>query len=249
MIEHYLQLQDARVVQTPDFLVALQNMRGVIVRRAITVLWGGSGHGKSVAGRAVYEQLHAGQRCWIKLTTRPNPRVLTNAILYALSGVEHDETRWQSARTLARELRHREHVVIFIDEAQNLSIECIEFLRWLHEEHPGRFALALIGGVQLHGRLSRSPQLMRRIYQPSHFGRLHGPRVHEYLRIFHPIYADADGALIASIDEQHCEGNFGYWARITASAYDVCRERGVDTITREIADIAIGRHDGWYAGE
>ena len=57
MIEHYLQLEDARVVQTPAFLVALENMRGVLVRRAITVMWGPSGYGKTVAGRAIYGQL------------------------------------------------------------------------------------------------------------------------------------------------------------------------------------------------
>jgi type II secretory pathway predicted ATPase ExeA len=245
MFEHYLQLKDARVVQTPAFLVALENMRGVLVRRAITVLWGPSGYGKTVAGRAIYGQLLESQRCWIPLTTRPNPRVITNELLHALTGVEHDETRWQSARTLKREMRHRDHVAIFIDEAQNLSLECIEFLRWLHEAYPGRIALALIGGVQLHSRLSRSPQLMRRIYQPSRFQRLDGNRIDEYLRTFHPIYEAADRKLITAIDDRHCEGNFGYWARLTASAYDVCRELGVATITSQIADLAIRRHSSW----
>ncbi len=245
MLDHYLQLEDARIVQTPDFLVALENMRGVIVRRAITVLWGESGHGKTIAGRAVYEQLPASQRCWIKLTTRPNPRVITNEILLALTGVEHDETRWQSARTLKRDLRERDQAVIFIDEAQNLSIECIEFLRWLHEELPGQFALAFIGGVQLRGRLARSAQLMRRVYQPSHFERLDAHRVDYYLRTYHPIYAAAERALITTIDDEHCDGNFGNWARLTASAYDVCREKDVDTITLQIANVAIQRHSAW----
>lgn len=244
MIEHYLGLKDARVVQTPHFLLATENMRGVIERRAITALWGDSGHGKTIAGAVAYLQLPAGERCWLKLTTRPNPRVLTNGILQKLTGVEHDETRWHSARTLGRELG-RCPIVIFIDEAQNLSTECIEFLRWLHEEYPGRFALVLIGGVQLHGRLSRSPQLMRRVFQPTLFGALDAPHLDGYLRTFHPIYEQADAKLLARIDEQHCQGNFGFWARLTASAYDVCQDRGARTIDAEIAKIVVARHRGW----
>lgn len=244
MIEHYLGLEDARVVQTPRFLLAMDNMRGVILRCAITVLWGDSGHGKTIAGRAAFEGLAVERRCWIKLTTRPNPRVITNTILHKLTGVEHDETRWESARTLGRELA-RGPVVIFVDEAQNLSIETIEFLRWLHEEHPGRFALVLIGGVHLHGRLARSPQLMRRVFQPTRFSAMDPKRIDSYVRIFHPIYESADSSLIARIDEQHCDGNFGFWARFTASAYDLCRERNVATITPEIAKLVIARHRGW----
>jgi len=246
MIEHYLGLEDARVVQTPRFLLAMDNMRGVILRCAITVLWGDSGHGKTIAGRAAFEGLAVERRCWIKLTTRPNPRVITNTILHKLTGVEHDETRWELARTLGRELA-RSPVVIFVDEAQNLSIETIEFLRWLHEEHPGRFALILIGGAQLHGRLSRSPQLMRRVFQPTRFKPLDPRHLDGYLRTFHPIYANAQPQLIAHIDQRHCQCNFGFWARFTASAYDVCRERGIATVSAEVADIVIGRHDEWGA--
>jgi hypothetical protein len=244
MIEHYLGLEDARVVQTPRFLLAMENMRGVIHRRAITVLWGDSGYGKTIAGIAAYDGLPARERCWIKLTTRPNPRVITNTILHRLTGVEHDETRWNSARTLGRELA-RHPIVIFVDEAQNLSIDCIEFLRWLHEEHPGRFALILIGGAQLHGRLSRSPQLMRRVFQPTRFKPLDPRHIDGYLRTFHPIYERAEPGLIARVDQQHCEGNFGFWARFTASAYDVCRERGSATLTADVADLVVARHQEW----
>lgn len=244
MIDHYLGLEDAHVVQTPCFALAIENMRAVIDRRAITVLWGDSGNGKTIAALAQYELLPVGERCWIKLTTRPNPRVITNTVLHKLTGVEHDETRWQSARTLAREIRRRP-IAIFVDEAQNLSIECIEFLRWLHEEHPGRIALILVGGVQLRGRLARSPQLMRRVFQPTQFKPLQSDRLHSYLRVFHPIYAQAAPELIAEIDRRHCCGNFGFWSRLTASAYELCRQSDLRTITPETAEIAITLHQQW----
>ena len=84
----------------------------------------------------------------LKLTSAPNPRMLANAILENLTGVFHDETRWDAARTLKHELQERPRMVI-VDEAQNAGLDCIAWLRWLHEEVPGRLTLLLVGGPQV----------------------------------------------------------------------------------------------------
>lgn len=168
MIEHYLGLDGAQVVHTPNLALALDNMRYVRKRRAISLFYGDSGVGKSIAAQAVADEFPPGEGCMLNITTRPNPRELANVILERLLGVEHDETRWQSARTMKHELRDQPRTVI-IDEAQNLSLECIEWLRWLHEEVPGRLTLLLVGGPQVRARLLRSPQLVRRIFQPTAF--------------------------------------------------------------------------------
>ncbi|HWI07057.1 MAG TPA: hypothetical protein VNT54_06030 [Solirubrobacteraceae bacterium] len=74
--------------------------------------------------------------------------MLANAILENLTGVFHDETRWDAARTLKHELQERPRMVI-VDEAQNAGLDCIAWLRWLHEEVPGRLTLLLVGGPQV----------------------------------------------------------------------------------------------------
>lgn len=99
MIEHYLGLEDAQVVRTADFALGLENMRYVHRRRAISLFYGDSGVGKSIAAQAVTSGFAEGEGCMVKLTTRPNPRTLANAILERLTGVWHDETRWQGAHT------------------------------------------------------------------------------------------------------------------------------------------------------
>lgn len=241
VIAHYLQLDGANVVNTPDFALALENMRYVRRRHAISLFYGDPGVGKSIAAQAVAEQFAPGDGCVVNLTTRPNPRLLANLILERLTGVDHDETRWDSARTLKRELQERPRTVI-VDEAQNAGLECIDWLRWLHEEAPGRLTLLLVGGPQVRAVLMRSPQLVRRIFQPTAFRALPAAAVLATIRSFHPMYLDAADELILDTDRRHCHGNFGHWAQISVTAYEMCEEQGLSTITPAIADIAIRRN-------
>lgn len=241
MIEHYLQLEDAEVVNTPDFALALENMRYVVRRRAISLFYGEPGFGKSIAAAAVVQSMADGDGLVIKLTTEPNPRVVANAIQDKLTGVEHDDTRWDAARAIKRELRQRPRLIV-IDEAQNLDYKSVEWLRWLHEEIPGRLTLLLVGGPQLRACLRRSPQLVRRIFQPSAFRALPSASVTATIRSFHPIYHEADEALISDIDRRHCHGNFGHWAQLSITAYEMCRDQGEPTITRPMAEIAMRRN-------
>lgn len=241
MIEHYLQLEDAAVVNTPDFALALENMRYVVRRRAISLFYGEPGLGKSLAAAAVVESMANGDGLVIKLTTQPNPKVLANRMLEEITGVEHDYTRWDAARAIKRELRQRPRLVV-VDEAQNLDTVSIEWLRWLHEEIPGCLTLLLVGGPQLRACLRRSPQLVRRIFQPSAFRVLPAESVTATIRSFHPIYHAADEALIADVDRRHCHGNFGHWAQLSITAYEMCRDSDQPTITPAIADIAMRRN-------
>lgn len=125
MIEHYLQLDGANVVNTANFALALENMRYVRRRHAISLFFGDPGVGKTIAAQAIAESFDQGAGCVVKLTTGPNPRMIANAILEKLTGVFHAETRWEAARTLTHELRERPRMVI-IDEAQNAGLDCID---------------------------------------------------------------------------------------------------------------------------
>jgi DNA transposition AAA+ family ATPase len=57
-----------------------------------------------------------------------------------------------------------------VDEAQRLTSECIEFLRYLHDHPHTRFALILVGGDGCWEVLSREPMLRSRIFRRLNFG-------------------------------------------------------------------------------
>ena len=60
MIEHYLQLDGANVVNTPDFALALENMRYVRRRHAISLFFGDPGVGKTIAAQAIADSFGRG---------------------------------------------------------------------------------------------------------------------------------------------------------------------------------------------
>lgn len=213
-------------------------MRYVRRRHAISLFFGEPGVGKTTAAQAIADSFAEGEGGVVKLTTAPNPRMLANAILERLTGVFHDETRWQAARTLTLELRERPRMVI-VDEAQNAGLDCIEWLRSLHEEVPGRLTLLFVGGPQVRARVMRSPQLTRRIFQPTAFRALPAATVLATIRSFHPIYEEAAEELILDVDRRHCHGNFG---QLNITAYEMRHEQGLSTITEQIADLAIRRN-------
>jgi DNA transposition AAA+ family ATPase len=64
-----------------------------------------------------------------------------------------------------------------VDEAQRLTSECIEFLRYLHDHPRTRFALMLMGGDDAWTVLSREPMLRSRIFRRVNVTPLTGAQV------------------------------------------------------------------------
>lgn len=250
-MDRFLELADAAVVQTPRCRLAESNLAAAIEHRRITTFFGIPGTGKSVAAAAATSALVPNSSLHITLTTRPNPAQLANFLVKDATGVNPEETRWRGAYTLELELARladrgrRCHLTI--DEAQNLSAECIEWLRWLHFETERPFSLLLVGGPQLADRLSASPQLVRRVFRATRFRPMPTAEVVPTLRAYHKIYAEADEHLLAEIDSQRFEGNFGKWLNFSIDAYDECLQDGVPTLTREIANRVLERIDASLA--
>ncbi|MDP8909612.1 MAG: ATP-binding protein [Chloroflexota bacterium] len=105
--------------------------------------------------------------------------------------------------------------MVIVDEAQNAGLDCIEWLRSPHEEVPGRLTLLFVGGPQVRARVMRSPQLTRRIFQPTAFRALPAAAVLATIRSFHPIYEEAAEELILDVDRRH-------WARQLRAAEHHC---------------------------
>ena len=68
--EHYLDLVGARVVQTPALLLSRRAILDVLAARALGVLHGPAGSGKTFAARLVLDEL-ALVRAWVQFPSRP----------------------------------------------------------------------------------------------------------------------------------------------------------------------------------
>ncbi|MCX5192141.1 hypothetical protein [Streptomyces sp. NBC_00268] len=86
-----------------------------------------------------------------------------------------------------------------------------EFWRHLWDDKHTNIA----GGDGCYKVLRREPMPASRIFIWQEFTRMSKDEVRETIPAFHPVWADADTALIDAIDKQAAHGSFRNWAKIT----------------------------------
>ncbi|MGO9750989.1 MAG: wax ester/triacylglycerol synthase domain-containing protein [Solirubrobacteraceae bacterium] len=126
-----------------------------------------------------------------------------------------------------------------IGEAQNLTRDCFEHLRHLHDDPATRFALLFDGGDGCWEVLAREPMLRSRIYRRVAFAPLSDRDVLELIPTYHPIYHDADPELLLLIDDSATNGRLRFWAAFTHTAAAICHSRHANHIDRSIVESAI----------
>jgi hypothetical protein len=102
-----------------------------------------------------------------------------------------------------------------VDEAQRLTSECIEFLRYLHDHPHTRFALILVGGDGCWEVLSREPMLRARTFRRANFAPLSSEQVCALMGTFHPIYAGVDREVLLLVDDTSRTATCGTGASFT----------------------------------
>lgn len=137
-----------------------------------------------------------------------------------------------------------ERRLIVIDEAQNLSTECFEYLRHLHDDESTNFALLFVGGNRCWEVISRHPMLQSRVWHWVEFTPLSIDDVLEIIPRYHPIYEGADPELLLEIDDEFAHGTFRNWAAFTNTALLQCKARRTKRINRVVVDAAKLFHVG-----
>jgi DNA transposition AAA+ family ATPase len=136
------------------------------------------------------------------------------------------------ADQVVEELAVRPRTIV-VDEAQRLTSESIEFLRYLHDHPHTRFALILVGGDDCWEVLSREPMLRSRIFRRVNICPLSGAQVCELMGAFHPIYAGVDTEVLLLVDDHFGHGNLRNWASFTHTAAALCTEHGRPRLDRD----------------
>lgn len=239
MPDHYLKVEGARTLNTLWFARVQEAFADAVDQRAIALIHGVAGVGKTYAVK------YAIETCTLPVYRFVFPpdvkmRQISDVLLRRITGVRHQEERFLLADTL-REVLSEEPLVIVIDEMQLLSLESIEYLRWLwdSDDPDTQFSLILVGGNDCWNRVRRHPHLRSRIYVRAFLKPLTREDVCEAIPRYHPIYEQAQEGTIRYVDSHFARGNLREWASFTNKSQLICERDGKDTLTQKIAKEAI----------
>ncbi len=241
LVGHYQSVAGANVIATKQLLRAADLVGDIVEVRAMGAIYGPAGTGKTFA----VEQALAGQpeRSWTRTAfrSRPTTRYLRHELYSDLGlGEEVPNSPVETDRILKAALAERFRLLV-IDEAQWLNRECLEYLRYLHDDPRTQFALLLVGGAGCFEVLRKEPMLASRIYEYLRFAPLTRDEVLQVIPVYHAIYEGVPAALIGRIDEDFADGNFRHWAKFTDHARRFATKVGRVTLDEEIAENVLAR--------
>jgi len=233
---HFQGLANAEVIATRYFQLTERTVSDVVRRLSLGVVHGPAGLGKTFAVWEATRNLDLPVH-WVEFLGRPSVPQLAADLLFALTRVEHDEDSRRLGRVLLDELA-RERCLVVVDEAQDLSAECCEYLRRLHDRYETQFGLLFAGGDKAWHHLSRFNHLRSRTVRRVCFQPLTADEVLEVLPHYHPIYAGIEPELLLFVDDHYAHGTFRDWAAFTADAVDICNDEGIEQLTEDVARAA-----------
>ncbi|MFI5773658.1 AAA family ATPase [Streptomyces sp. NPDC051658] len=243
MPRHFADLTGAATLPTGTFQLAHRVVDDLVKNNATGVIHGPAGTGKTYAVESALEDQAARGGpavCNLSFTARPTMRLVADQLLAALTGTtaSSSRNRFHITNKLLDLLAHPRRLLV-VDEAQRLNSDCIELLRHLHDEPKTKFALLYVGGDGCWEVLSREPMLRSRVFRRLPFRPLAADEVPDLMRGYHPIYEEADAALLRQIDELYGQGTMRDWAAFTHTAAGLCQDTGRPRIDTEVIDNAL----------
>lgn len=241
--DFYLNLADARIVATEALLEASENIADTIEARAMSCIYGDAGLGKTFSVLAALKEVAADRVLLLQFRSRPTPRDIRQELFNELH-LEGEPPSHPSEfdRLLKRTLARKPYVLV-CDEAQQFSRECFEFVRHLWDTGKGknRPAVLFVGGEEAYKTLYSEPALASRVYIWQEFAPMEVDEVQRTIPLFHPLWADADPALIEYVFDEGAGGTFRMWSKITYHILEGMKRRGLDKVDETIARWAIRR--------
>lgn len=235
MARHFLDLAGAAVIKTPHLQRVQRTVTATLTRGAMAAVYGDAGLGKTFAVELAVAQIKGVTVIWLTFPPRPTMRRIARDLLGALLGQPRELPTDRMTDELVDELSSRGRLLVIIDEAQFLTEEDFEFLRYLHDQPGTNFALLFVGGVGCWQVLSRHPMLESRIRQRVSFDPLPIEAVKAVIPNYHPVWHGATGEIVELVDDRYAGGNLRRWASFTSLAADLCAEHQLDCVDQEVA--------------
>ena len=125
-------------------------------------------------------------------------------------------------------------VGVLLDEAQLVTTEAMQMLRWLHDRADAQFALVIVGTRALEAKLP--PEVSSRVVSHVRLERIADEEAAGLLADYHPLFAAADPALVAQLNRVEARGEFRWWAKFLLRAHRYLPKLG-GTLDAETADV------------
>lgn len=224
MSTHYLGL-DAKTIPTEAFQLTQAAVQKLVTLQAMGVLYGEAGMGKTFAAESAYRNVGIPSH-WLRWPSTHSTKDVAEYLVEALTAAPAGGTKRQLTQQLVALLGQHQRFLV-VDEAQELSVECLNYLRHLWDHPDTTFSLLFVGGNQCLERLSRDPMTRSRLHRKVEFTRLSEADLRALLPSFHPIYssltAERLDQIVDAVDP-HCGGSWRAWASFTLEARDILRQ-------------------------
>lgn len=205
----------ARLVRTSSVRAVAEAVGQAMAAEGAVCAFGDPGRGKTAAVRMALGEVPPGWKVtWVPVPVRPSVAGLRRAVFDALAlagRFPHTSARADAA--VAEALG--EARVLVIDEAQRLTVPCLEYLQSLWDHSGTRITLVLCGAGSERA-LSRLPQLASRVGAWQEVPRLAAAEVATVVAGFHPLWRTVPAPDLAWIDQSCAHGTFRTWAALTA---------------------------------
>jgi len=242
--DHFLDLPDAAVIATDQLLDTKELVAELLEVKAMGAIYGPAGTGKTFAVERALADHPQRNVVMSTFRSRPTTRYVRHELYRILGlGIAPPASPVETDLLLKQALGERRWLLV-IDEAQWLNRECLEYLRYLHDDRATTFAMLLVGGAGCYEVIRREPMLDSRLYAHLRFAPLTPDEVAVVIPLFHPIYRDADLRVIALVDEVCAHGNFRNWALFTHHANLVIKRGGISSFSEEVARNVFARFGG-----
>ncbi|MFJ2191720.1 AAA family ATPase [Kitasatospora sp. NPDC087861] len=240
--DQYVTLPQARLVATRALLTVRENLADTIAARAMMCIHGGAGFGKTVAVTSCLRELEPGEEIHrITFHARPTTRAVRHELFTSL-GLPGQPPRYASEfdHLLKTALAAHPRTLV-LDEAQWLSSDQLEYIRYLWDDPYTQLAVVFVGGEGCYQTLRKEPMLSSRIFIWQRLTRLTPDEVLDVIPLYHPIWAEADPDDIAFADHHAAHGNFRNWARLTAHTRTALQRTGRTRVDQEVLRWAFSR--------
>ncbi|WP_435972219.1 AAA family ATPase [Streptomyces sp. Qhu_M48] len=240
--DQYVHLPEARLVTTRALLTARENIADTIEARAMMCVHGGAGFGKTVAVTSCLRELEPEEDIRrITFHARPTTRAVRHELFTALELPGQPPRYTGEFDNLLKIALATRPLTIVFDEAQWLSSDQLEYIRYLWDDPRTQLAVIFVGGEGCHATLRKEPMLSSRIFIWQHFTHLTPAEVLDVIPLYHPIWTNADPDTIAYADQHAAHGNFRNWARLTKHTHRALTRTGRPRADQEVLRWAFSR--------